>query len=83
MIPGQLLANPGSGGEQDLAPLSLCLLLSDGAIVLNLEVAARKKQVGWVLFPLFISQRASGGGTRVERHLALHHSGKEDHGISV
>lgn len=26
----QLLANPGSGGEQDLAPLSLCLLLSDG-----------------------------------------------------
>lgn len=30
MIPWQLLANPGSGGEQDLAPLSLCILLSDG-----------------------------------------------------
>lgn len=53
MIPGQLLANPGSGGKQDLAPLSLCLLLSDGEIVLNRYgyVAAGKKQVGRVCFP--------------------------------
>lgn len=32
-----------------------------GEIVLNLEVAARKKQVDWVFSLFFPSQRASGG----------------------
>lgn len=44
MILGQLLANPGSGGEQDLAPLSLHSPGQWGRTVWNLEVAARQSR---------------------------------------
>lgn len=82
MILGQLLANPGSGGEQDLAPLSLHSPGQWGRTVWNLEVAARQKQVGWVFSPL----RQPAGLWRAdqgERHLLLHHSGNGDEGILV
>ena len=44
-----------SVGVQELAPSSLGLLLGwwgVGEIVLNLELAARRKQVGWLFSPL-------------------------------
>lgn len=79
MIPRQLPANPGSGREQDLdlASLSLCIPLSLGEIVLNLKVAARKKQMGWVFSPRSRNQRAFGGWTRVAGHFAFWHPGEQ------
>ena len=48
----QLLTNPGSGGEQGIAPLSLHSPRPVGEVVLNLEAVAGKKQVGRVFPPL-------------------------------
>lgn len=65
MIPGQLLANPGSGGEHDLVPLSLHSPCPMGEIVLNLEVVAGKKQVGRIFSALHQPQgiwRVDQGG---------------------
>lgn len=49
-----------------------------GEIVLTLEGAARKKQVGWMFSPFSTNQRAYGGWTRAERHLALHSPGEAE-----
>lgn len=52
MILRQLLANPGSGGEQDLALLSPSSPCPLGERVLTLEVVAGRKQVGRPFSPL-------------------------------
>lgn len=73
MIPGQLLANPGSGGEQDLALLSLCILLFDGRGCVEPGGGSQDETGGLGVLSPLQQPKASGGWTRVERHLALHY----------
>lgn len=49
--------------------------------MLNLKVAARKKQMGWVFSPLSANRRAFGEWTRVERHFGSVTQGNGGEGI--